>query len=50
MILSSDWVRHKTKIVTIDMINHKAVQKIDKHQASRLDGVINLHSIFIFNT
>ena len=35
MILSSDWVRHKTKIVIINMINHKAVQKIDKHQASR---------------
>ena len=50
MILSSDWVRHKMKIVTIDMIDHKAVQKIDKHQASRLDGVINLHSLFIFNT
>ena len=27
MILSSDCVRHKTKIVTINMINHKAVQK-----------------------
>ena len=27
MILSSDWVRHKIKIVTIDIINHKAVQK-----------------------
>ena len=31
------------------MINHKAVQKIDKHQASRLDGVINLLSVFLFN-
>ena len=35
MILSSDWVCHKTKIVTINMINHKAVQKIDKQLASR---------------
>ena len=35
MILSSDWVRHKTKIVTSNLINHKAAQKIDKHQASR---------------
>ena len=31
----SDWIFHKPKIVTINMINHKAVQKIDKHQASR---------------
>ena len=31
----SDWIRNKPKIVTINMINHKAVQKIDKHQASR---------------
>ena len=31
------------------MINHKAVQKFDKHQASREDGVINLHSVFLFN-
>ena len=31
------------------MINHKAVQKIDKHQVSRYDGVINLHSVFLFN-
>ena len=27
MILYSDWVRHKMKIVAINMINHKAVQK-----------------------
>ena len=31
----SDWIRLKPKIVTINMINHKVVQKIDKHQASR---------------
>ena len=34
-LIFSDWMRHKPKIVTINMINHKAVQKIDKHQASR---------------
>ena len=34
-LIFSDWIRHKPKIVTINMINHKAVQKIDKHQASR---------------
>ena len=33
----------------MNMINHKAVQKIDKHKASRKDGVINLHSVFLFN-
>ena len=26
-LIFSDWVRHKPKIVTINMINHKAVQK-----------------------
>ena len=34
-LIFPDWIRHKPKIVTINMINHKAVQKIDKHQASR---------------
>ena len=34
-LIFSDWIRHKPKIVTINMINHKAVQKFDKHQASR---------------
>ena len=26
-LIYSDWIRHKPKIVTINMINHKAVQK-----------------------
>ena len=34
-LVFSDRIRHKPKIVTINMINHKAVQKIDKQQASR---------------
>ena len=32
------------------MIDHKAVQKIDKHKASRKDDVIDLHSVFLFNS
>ena len=34
-LIFADWIHHKPKIVSINTINHKAVQKIDKHQASR---------------
>ena len=34
-LIFSEWILHKPKIATINMNNHKAVQKIDKHQSSR---------------
>ena len=47
-LIFSDWIRHKPKIVTIDMINHKAVQKIDKHQGPI--SSTSLRRVFVLKT